>query len=95
MPIGVTEAKLAQWGTARVDRGLIAGQIESTLRDRGDEFRYQQLFNFHYEDGPKMLTTGGVISTDEDQETLKSCGFAEFEYVRGSAEPFEITQPLE
>jgi hypothetical protein len=93
VPVGTTEASLANWGTARVHREILTGQIEATLRDRGDEFGYRQIFNFHYDDGAKMLTAGGVVFRTEDEAIVDACAFDDFDFVEQGQDPFNITAP--
>jgi hypothetical protein len=99
IPIDVQPHHLAKWGTANVYRRIITDQIEVTLSNRnaalaGDEkVKYQQLFNFQYEDGVKMLTVGGIISNSEDAAILTSTDFKDLKFVRTGEGGFLLRFP--
>lgn len=99
VPIGVTGKSLRQWGTARVSRDIIHNEIQQTLLDRNaahggpNRVRYQQLFNFHYEDGAKMLTVGGVFLDAADRTTLGGA-FDDLDWVCKGVTPYRIETPI-
>lgn len=90
---------LHQWGTARQYRRIIKNQIDEVLRDRnagrlpGAKFLYKQLFNFHYADGGKMLTTGGILYDEGLSAQLSSCQFDRLPFVRNDDNAYEIHVP--
>jgi len=99
LPQGLSEAKLGEWGTADICRRIIANEIDATINARnggkppGARFLYKQLFNFHYADGAKMLTVGGIIY-DEGQSGLEAkCGFEQLDFVRTGEESCTIEVP--
>lgn len=101
MPVNVTaEAHLAGWKFAKVSRQIINAAIESTLADRNapladsEKVRYRQLFNFHYADGPKMLTVGGVFYRACAETLLDKCSFDELAQLAAGDEPVDITVPI-
>jgi hypothetical protein len=100
IPTGVTGKDLVKWGMAKVCRRIIADQIEKTLNDRsapleeGKMLRYNQLFNFHYADGAKMLSVGGLIVNARDQGNLGPKHFKDLDYFRPEEEPYLIEAPI-
>lgn len=84
-------AQLGGWKLGEVSHRLINGVIEQALVDRNlalepdQQVRYQQLMRFHYSDGAKMLTTGGIFYTDA-QSGLVADAFAGLAQLRGVTE---------
>jgi len=99
LPEGLSEAKLGGWGTANASRRIITNEIETTLNQRnggrllGTKFKYKQLFNFHYADGAKMLTVGGILYDEGQDELVAKCGFENFDFVKTGEEPYLIEVP--
>ena len=99
IPPDVSERHLREWGLADVSRRIIHNEILSTLSDINggketpEKIEYKQLFNFHYQDGAKMLTVGGVIYPATELKTSESCAFEELLFVRTNSDAFEICVP--
>ncbi len=99
IPLGLKHADLAGWGTASTYRIIIDDVINRSLGEAyGDKpeqerMRYQQLFNFHYEDGVKMMTVGGVLFKEADRDVLNQCRFDELQFVRKDGNPMLIDIP--
>lgn len=91
---------LANWGLARASRLIINNEIARTLKDRNGPLNkrwrlsYDQLFNFHYADGAKMLTVGGIILHPEHKDRMPASTFALLEFVRRGNEPYLIEPPV-
>jgi len=101
LPVGLTHPKLNGWGFAKVTREMVDSQVRETLvrRNSGiakseDKFFYEQVFNFHYQDGAKMLTVGGVIYQAKDLEHLNQCSYNDLYFARSGENSFKITPPL-
>ena len=56
--------------------------------------KYQQLFNFHYADGAKMLTVGGILYDEGQQALLEKCAFDQLDFYRPNEDAHEIRAPL-
>ena len=54
---------------------------------------YKQLFNFHYSDGAKMLTVGGIVYDRGQSGIVAKCDFDEMPFVASGAEPYKIATP--
>ncbi|MCC6501030.1 MAG: hypothetical protein IT313_12260 [Anaerolineales bacterium] len=97
VPIDVVGANLSDWGTAEVSRRIILNEIEETLLQRNGSRKsplvFKQLINFHYADGARMLTVGGVIFRDEQMDMFDMCAFDQIEFVRLDKKPYEIEPP--
>jgi hypothetical protein len=90
---------LGGWRTAGVCRQIVDATIQSTLRDRNagatadEELRYEQLFNFRYQDGAKMVTVGGVLYRGDQTHLIAKCAFDDFPYVRKASDAYRIEVP--
>jgi hypothetical protein len=101
VPVDVTtDADLGGWRLAKVSRRIINAAIETALADRNgplgdsDKIRFRQLFNFHYADGPKMLTVGGIFYRATEAASLDRCSFGELTQVVEGDEPINVTVPV-
>lgn len=99
IPTDINGTHLAQWGTAKVSRRIIRNEIDTTLndingvRDPGTHLKYKQLFNFHYSDGAKMLTTGGILYDEGQQDIVNQCAFDDLHYISTDETPYLIEVP--
>jgi len=79
---------------------IIDNRIKSTLISRNaslsdvNHFSYEQLFHFHYADGVKMLTIGGMLVNKEDKEIFNSVNFDEYSFIKKGEEAFNIDIPI-
>lgn len=93
VPIGITHTDLRKWGTADVYQRIIENEIAETLSERngglasGSRMLYKRLFNFHYADGPHMLTVGGLLYDEGQSHMVGMAAFENFEFtsVEGEA----------
>lgn len=60
----------------------------------GSKVAYEQLFNFEYADGPKMLTVGGLLLAQDDEAKVESCRFADLEQVAEGAVAIQVLVPV-
>lgn len=78
---------------------VILNEIAQTLRDRNGLFsdehkvKYNPLFNFHYQDGAKMLTVGGIFYEARDEANLERCEFENLEFLKSDETLYEIEVP--
>ncbi len=99
VPHGVQVSDLAGWGTARVYRTILTNTILTTISNRsraldeGQKLEYKQLVNFHYADGVKMLTVGGVIHSNEQTSTFQQGEFQSLKFHRPGEEAYKIEAP--
>ncbi|CAA7615151.1 O-methyltransferase [Magnetospirillum sp. SS-4] len=97
--INLTDADLLGWGTAKVFRKAIINQIEEALALRNSmrpdpqKMLFRQIFNFHYEDGAKMMTVGVALFDRGQQNIFDQCGFAELDFTRNDEAAFRIDVP--
>ena len=59
----------------------------------GHKIRYQQLFNFHYKNGAKMLTLGGLIYDEALSDEVSKCAFEDLDFVRTGEDPYVLEVP--
>lgn len=90
---------LGNWGTANFYRTLIDGQIKSTLRtvnqglDVTDEMHYKQVLYFHYRDGARMMTLGGLLYRYSETDNYNKCRFDDLDYFQSDKTAFAIRIP--
>ena len=84
---------LGKWNLAEAYWGMASSNLESTLRRVGSDCHWHQLFNFHYKDGHRMLTFGGLLVDSRVKKVIKQCRFGELSYVKRGKDPFEIVVP--
>ena len=100
VPVDLKPEHLAKWGTARTYRRIISDVIETTINDRNaalaesERVAYDQIFNFHYQDGIKMLTVGGIVVNPNDAERLGPEDFKDLRFIRTGDEAYEIRFPI-
>ena len=99
VPPTIEGTDLAKWGTANACREIINNEILQTLGNRNapihksSRLRYHQLFNFHYADGAKMLSVGGIFLNPSDQSKLSPDHFSDLHFVREDEEAYHIEVP--
>ena len=96
IPAWIRNRDLAGWGTAEVCRSIIEDEVQRTLNARNREdpqIQYLQLFNFEYQDTAKMLTTGGLLYDEQQEELLEKCGIKSLPFIRTGKEPYRIEVP--
>ena len=99
VPADVGPKQLAGWDVALLNRRIVDQQIQSTLAERNGglpanaRLCYNQLFNFHYRDGARMMTTGGLVYQVGQENIVSSCGFNQLDFVREHEHPYEIVVP--
>lgn len=93
-------ADLANWGLATISQRIINDEIATTLKDRNGgcnkrwRVSYEQLFNFHYADGAKMLTVGGIVVHSNHKSKIPEHTFDSLEFVRRDDAPYLIESPV-
>jgi len=97
VPIDIVGRNLSDWGTAEIYRRIILNEIKETLLQRNGSRKnpivFEQLFNFHYADGVKMLTIGGIFFRDDQREVFEKCAFDQMDFVRFDKDPYSIEPP--
>ena len=100
IPADINARDLSGWNVAKVYRDIIDNEIADTVatvnrgRSIGCKCNYNQLFNFHYEDGVKMLTVGGIIYDEGDEKILAKCSFDQLEFYKDAKDAYKIDPPL-
>lgn len=99
VPLGTTTTELEGWELAATSRVVLNNVIVDSLNDRNgglqpeEQFFYQQIYNFHYSDGARMLTIGGVLFDGGQAGHLAACGFELLPFIRRADESFSIEVP--
>ncbi len=99
MPPGYTYKDMVKWKVAEVYREIITNHIHDIrIQRNGDlEIRgkigYKQLFNFHYRDGTRMLTVGGLIHSEDQVGIVEKCAFDRLPFVTPNKTPYRIDVP--
>lgn len=63
------------------------------VRSGAKRLNYEQLFNFQYNDGAKMVTFGGVFFEREKRAEYEACAFDRLMFLRQGTEPYRIQAP--
>jgi hypothetical protein len=80
VPLTITGKDLRGWDNAKIFSRIILNEIQETLNDRNgglhpsSKLHFRQLFNFHYSDGAKMLTVGGLLFEEGQKFIIYSRG---------------------
>jgi hypothetical protein len=99
VPARIANRDLSGWGVAKVYRDIVNETIYQALRTRnstriaGEKMMYRQLYNFHYTDGVKMLTLGGIVYDDRDEALVAKCAFDQMEFIRTGVDACRIDPP--
>ena len=74
-------------------RTMFSTFINKIMRERDEEIKFQQLYNFLYQEnrGAKMYTFGGVIT--EEGRTIGSLNLSDFDFIKESEDPYKIKIP--
>jgi hypothetical protein len=89
----VTRARISGAHVAPLFYEIVSERLKETLRRRGGDLRFIQLFNFLYKDGAPMFTVGGMIGTEEDQRDLERKAILSHKFVKSGSEYLEISVP--
>ncbi len=99
VPEDIQDEHLAGWGTAKTYRRILTNVIRQTLNEKnggrpsGAKIAYKQVFNFHYADGAKMLTVGGLFYEEGQSNMVAKCNFESLEFVRTNEDAYRIDVP--
>lgn len=101
IPIDIDGSDLNLKRLSRVYRQIIEDEIRTTIRcrnngkneDNPDRLFYDQLVNFEYQDGSKMLTAGGILYTGSIKPKLSASCISHLDFYRNGDTPFEIRVP--
>lgn len=100
IPAGLEAGQLSGWNFAKILRSIVDNEIQEALvtanhsRSSGAKLHYKQLFNFHYEDGAKMLTVGGILYDEGQEGNLHKCAFNQLDFFRDNEDAYRIDPPL-
>jgi hypothetical protein len=74
-------------------RTMFSTFINKIMKERDEEIKFQQLYNFLYQEnrGAKMYTFGGVIT--EEGRTIESLNLSDFDFIKEFEDPYKIKIP--
>ena len=74
-------------------RTMFSTFINKIMKERDEEIKFQQLYNFLYQEnrGAKMYTFGGVIT--EKVKTIQELNLSDFDFIKETDEPYRIEVP--
>ena len=99
IPADIESSSLFGWGLGKFYRRVGNSEIRDALssangvREEESRLSYEQLFHFHYEDGARMATFGGVFFENRKIGEFQDCAFDRLSFVCGGSEPFLIPTP--
>jgi len=95
VPAGIDDATLAKWGWAQASHDVLLAEAVAETARRYDGVDLEQLFHFHYADGARMLTWGGLLLGQANRPAYRSASFDELPQVRQRGEePREVAPPV-
>lgn len=79
-------------------RNIINSETNEIITERNkieaqDKFSYKQMFNILYQDGQAMLTVGGILFSDKDNDKLEQINFRNLDFIMPDENRFEIQVP--
>lgn len=89
----ITRDTISRQHVASLFYEVVMERIRQTLAQRGSGFRFLQIFYYVYRDGAPMLTVGGIIGTEQDEEELQASRILGHRFVRRNSEYLEISVP--
>ncbi len=93
VPIGISEAKLGDWGLAKTQRELLTSLVHRTLNARGDGTVWQQVLNIHYRDDARMQMIVGIVDHPDVHDAIQTCRFEDMAEVSFDADAVVIELP--
>jgi len=99
VPADIRAQDLEDWGTALVCKRILDNEIAQGLAERNGlrspetKIQYKQILNFHYRDGARMLTIGGVLVDAGLLPSFAKCDFTGLDFVRTDSTPYLIEIP--
>jgi len=100
LPTGLKNNDFAGWGTAEIYRQVVNNQVEESLKNRNgiltpsSKIVYEQVYNFHYADGMRIMTLGGVLFDAGQRDVFDKCGFSTLDFTRSGSDAYHIEAPL-
>jgi hypothetical protein len=100
IPANITAGDFTGTKVADIYREVINNHIRNTLnihngvRSQASKVLYKQLINFHYEDGVKMLTVGGILYDEGQKSVVDRCAFDGLPFVRSEVDAYKIDPPI-
>ncbi|AEM49541.1 O-methyltransferase [Stenotrophomonas maltophilia] len=94
IPLGLESRDLSGWGISNAYRNVIDAAIRkgSTLH-ASNNLGYEQIYNFQYNDGAKMLTVGGVLFSADERSKFENARFEDIDYIRKEQDAYRIDPP--
>lgn len=99
VPYGTTGKELRDSGVAQVFRKIMLNEIADQLSvlnkalEKDQKLAFQQVLNFEYSDGARMLTIGGVLFNESERSQFDACQFEELAFARLDKQSYEILAP--
>jgi hypothetical protein len=101
VPASIEAKQLSKWGMAKACREIVHNEILQTMNSRcaplppDARVGYDQLFNFHYADGTRMLTVGGIFLGPKDRDRLSvKEHFKDLEFISFDETDYHIEAPV-
>lgn len=84
----------------KISRLMIKNRIDSVLanlystEEDAEKIVYQQLFNYGYNDGARMLTFGGIVFKNSQRPVVDGYRFNSYDFVKKGEEYCNLTFPI-
>ncbi|OUL18102.1 hypothetical protein BV378_37230 [Nostoc sp. RF31YmG] len=99
IPISFTPTDLTSKNLANLYKRIISNQLEQSVsnanstRSKEEKIKSQQIFDFRYADGSRMLTVGWLIFEHNHSRLAEQCKFNKNYNKTDSDKPYEINVP--
>lgn len=93
VPFGLKAKDFSASEDYKTIRTMFSTFINKIMKERDEEIKFQQLYNFLYQEnrGAKMYTFGGVIT--EKGRTISSLNLRDFDFIKELEDPYKIKIP--
>ncbi len=99
LPIDIEKYTLSLSDNYLALRDIINMEIDTTINIRNggvrenEKVHYHQIINFLYSDNALMLTLGGILYNNQQEDLFKKMELSDYEFIRESSDVFKITVP--
>jgi|GEM_PF-205467 len=99
VPHNITGDNLDLEGKYKILKRIITNEIKQDISERKDPFDdkdnfiYKQMFYYTYQDGAKMLTTGGILLDELEEESFRQLQLDQSKYYKCEDDVYNIVAP--
>lgn len=91
IPPSTTDARLAQWGLADIQKQILLNELQTACLGRADAAEFRSVADIYYSDTCQMQTSAFVLVSPGLVRSLEAARFSELDQVR--EEPVRVVVP--